>query len=196
MPRRVALFGGTFDPPHVGHLVVASEVRHVGGFDEVLLVVAGDPWQKSSVRDVTPAWVRFEMVAAAVGGHPGLVASDLEVVRGGASYTVETVEALRAAEPDVSISVVLGADAVAGLDSWHRSADLAAAVDVVAVGRPGHPAPSAPSPWRLTTVDVPAIDVSSSDVRARCAAGDPIDFLVTDPVRSVIVDRGLYGVRR
>lgn len=196
MARRLAVFGGTFDPPHVGHLVVASDVRHLGGFDEVLLMVANDPWQKSAGRTVTPADVRFEMVAAAVAGHEGLVASDLEIGRGGPTYTIETVEAMTAVDDGIEVSLVLGADAVAGLDSWHRAGELADLVQIVAVGRPGHAAPSAKSSWRLRTIDVPALDVSSTDLRARCAAGAPIDFLVPDAVRSVIAERGLYGVRR
>lgn len=194
--RRVAVFGGTFDPPHVGHLVVANEVRYRGGFDEVLLVVANDPWQKQGLREITPASVRLEMVQAAVAGHDGLVASDLEIGRGGPTYSIDTVEALLADAPDTEITLVLGADAAAGLDSWHRAADLAGLVSIVAVGRPGHPAPSASAAWRLRTIDVPALDVSSTDLRARCASGAPIDFLVPDGVRSVIGERGLYGVRR
>lgn len=191
----MAVFGGTFDPPHVGHLVVASEVRYRGGFDEVLLMVANDPWQKHGTRDITPAAVRFEMVAAAVAGHDGLAASNLEIGRGGPTYTVDTVEQLTAGA-DVDVTVVLGADAVAGLDSWHRSEDLASMVSIVAVARPGHPAPSASPRWRLRVVDVPAIEVSSTDLRSRCASGAPIDYLVPDAVRSVIEQRGLYGVRR
>ena len=196
MTRRVALFGGTFDPPHVGHLVVASEVRWAAGVDEIRLVVANDPWQKSGQREVTPAVDRLAMVAAAVADHPGLVADDEEIRRGGITYTVDTVEALLAAEPHTEVALVLGADAVAGLGSWHRADELAEMVTIVAVARPGHPTPAAPAGWRSSVVDVPAVDVSSTDVRARCARGAPIDFLVTDPVRSVIAERGLYGVRR
>ena len=130
----MAVFGGTFDPPHVGHLVVASEVRYRGGFDEVLLMVANDPWQKHGTREITPASVRYEMVAAAVAGNDGLVASNLEIGRGGPTYTIDTVEQLTAG-PDVDVTVVLGADAVAGLDSWHRAEDLASMVSIVAVAR-------------------------------------------------------------
>ena len=194
-PRRIALFGGTFDPPHIGHLVVASEVRYAGGFDEVLLVVANDPWQKRGTRDVTPAAARLEMVEAAVAGHDGLTPCAIEIDRGGASYTIDTVEELRAGG-DVECTLVLGADAVAGLDSWHRSADLARLVDVVVVRRPGHSTVDASAGWRMRPVDVPAIDVSSTAIRERCATGAPIDFLVPDGVRSVITALGLYGVRR
>ena len=196
MGQRIAVFGGTFDPPHIGHLVVASEVRHRCGFDAVLLMVANDPWQKRSTRLITPTADRLAMVEAAVDGHDGLVASAMEIGRGGPTYTIDTVEELLAADPSGSVSLVMGADAVAGLPTWHRSDELRDTVDVVAVSRPSHP-PIAQLPrWRVTVVDVPAIDVSSTDLRNRCSAGIPIDFLVPDVVRSEILGRGLYGVRR
>lgn len=195
-PRRVALFGGTFDPPHVGHLVVANEVRFRGGFDSVLLVVAHDPWQKRGTREVTASAIRLEMVAAAVDGCGGLSASDIELRRGGATYTIDTVEELLAAEPDLSISLVLGADAVAGLQTWHRVDELAALVDLTVVRRGGYGEPVPPEGWRTTVVEVPEMDVSSTDIRRRCADSEPIDFWITEPVRSVVVSRGLYGVRR
>ena len=196
MTRHLALLGGTFDPPHVGHLVVASEVRFRGGFDAVHLVVANDPWQKRGSRVVTPAADRLAMVEAAVAGHDGLVVDDREIRRGGATYTVDTVEELLAEEPGVHVSLVLGADAVAGLDTWHRAAELAELVDVVAVARPGHDLRPVGGHWRTTVIEVPAIDVSSTDIRARSERGEPVDFLVTDAVRSVMVERGLYGGRR
>lgn len=196
MAHRIALLGGTFDPPHVGHLVVASDVRHHGAFDEVVLMVANDPWQKRGTREITPAAVRLEMVEAAVVGHEGLVAGDLEIGRGGPTYTVETVEALLAADATAEVTIVLGADAVGGLPTWHRSADLGALVRVIAVGRPGHVDVGEVPGWVVERVDVPAIGISSTDVRDRCASGRPIDFLVPDAVRSVILERGLYGVRR
>ncbi|MFN8050597.1 MAG: nicotinate-nucleotide adenylyltransferase [Acidimicrobiales bacterium] len=197
MPRqRVAVFGGTFDPPHLGHLIVASEVRHRCGFDRVLLMVNHDPWQKRGQRMITDGAVRLEMVEAAVTGHDGLVADDTELRRGGATYTIDTIEALAAADPDVELSLVLGTDAVAGLDSWHRATDLAGLVDVVEVRRPGAPVARPARPWNVTPVDTPLIEISSTDIRDRCGRGAPIDFLVTEGVRSVIVERGLYGVRR
>jgi nicotinate-nucleotide adenylyltransferase len=202
MHHRVAVFGGTFDPPHVGHLIVASELRAAvlsgapgAGFDEVVLMVANDPWQKSADRDITPAALRLEMVQAAVGGHPGLVAGDLEIGRGGPSYMIDTVEELLAGSAG-DCSLVLGADAAAGLDSWHRAADLADLVEIVVVQRPGHASPAPGNRWRVRPLQVPAVEVSSTDIRDRCRRGASIDFLVTDPVRSIISEHGLYGVRR
>lgn len=195
MSRRLAILGGTFDPPHVGHLIVATEVAHVGGFDVVVLMVANDPWQKRDDRVVTPAVTRLEMVRAAVDGHPRLAAGDAEIRRGGPTYSIDTVESLLVEEPDLDVALVLGADAVAGLPTWHRADDLRERARIVAVARPGHDL-VVPDGWDVTVVDVPAVEVSSTDVRRRCADGAPIDFLVTDAVRSVIVERGLYGVPR
>ena len=124
--RRIGVFGGTFDPPHVGHLVTAVNVRHALDLDVVLLVVASDPWQKSH-RELTPAADRLAMVEAAVGDVAGLEASDLELRRGGRSYTADTLAELGRFHPGAELVLVLGIDAAAG------SADLGA-------GRRGPPA--------------------------------------------------------
>lgn len=192
---RLALFGGTFDPPHLGHLIVASDVADLGGFDRTILMVSNDPWQKRGSRVITPAEQRLRMVEAAVDGHDRLVAGDLEIRRGGVTYTVDTVEALLA-DGGVECTLVLGADAVAGLGGWHRADDLRRLVDVAAVRRPGHAAVDTVPGWDVRSFDVPAIEISSTEVRQRCADGRPIDFLVPDAVRSVIGELGLYGVRR
>ena len=99
--RRVGLLGGTFDPPHVAHLVVAVEVREALGLDEVRLVVANDPWQKSALRRVTPAGTRLRLARSAVGDVEGLTVSDIEVRHGGPSYTARTLRTLRAGEPAI-----------------------------------------------------------------------------------------------
>lgn len=192
--RRIAVFGGTFDPPHIGHLIVASEVLAVGEFDEVQLVVANDPWQKRGARVVSDAAVRLDLVRRAVSGHQGLVASDVEIRRGGASYTIDTVETLLSDDASVEVSLVLGADAASRLGTWHRSTELAALVDVVVVGRPGAEMPSVAGEWNVTAVDVPAVDISSTEIRARVEGGRPIEFLVTESVRNAIEDHGLYRV--
>lgn len=190
--RRIAIFGGTFDPPHIGHLVVANEVRVLGGFDEVVLMVANDPWQKSSTRSVTPAEIRLDMVRTAVAGHRGLVAGDAEILRGGRTYTIDTVEELLAADPTAQIAIVVGDDTAGSLDTWHRADELARLVEVVVVGRPGSVAVTDRPRWRLRRIEVPQLDVSSTELRRRVAAGLPIDFLVPENVVSTIESRGLY----
>src|SRR5690606_6100620 len=119
---RIGVFGGTFDPPHIEHLLAAAEVRSVLGLDRVLLVVANRPWQKVGTRPITDAATRFAMVQAAVEGLGGLEASDLEIRRGGDSYTVDTLRELQEQDPDAALFVVVGADAEALIPTW-RSVD-------------------------------------------------------------------------
>ena len=109
--ERVGIFGGTFDPPHVGHLVTAVDVRHELRLDRVLLVVSNTPWQKVGSRPITPAADRLAMVEAAVAGVEGLEASAVEIDAGGLSYTADTLATLLAKDPDLELFVILGADA-------------------------------------------------------------------------------------
>ncbi len=189
------MLGGTFDPPHVGHLVTAIEVRDALELDEVLMVVANEPWQKADRVDLTPASVRLAMVRAAVDGIDGVVASDLEIRRGGPTYSVDTLEVLRDLEPDAELFLVLGADAAAGLDTWKDPQRLADMCRVVVVGRPGT-TEGPPPGFRCEFVDVPRLDVSSSDLRERTATGRSLRFLTPEAVVSVIRDERLYGERR
>lgn len=193
MPLRLGLFGGTFDPPHVGHLVTAVNVRHALGLDRVLLMVAHDPWQKSDGRTVTPAADRLAMVQAAVAGVEGLEASGLEIDRGGPTYTADTLAALSQMHPGAELFTIVGDDAAAGLETWERPAEVAALSRLVVVDRPGE-AVELPGSYEWLRVEVPHLDVSSSDLRARAADGRPLDYLVPDEVLSVIIERGLYGV--
>ncbi|MCU0311164.1 MAG: nicotinate-nucleotide adenylyltransferase [Acidimicrobiales bacterium] len=190
---RVGILGGTFDPPHIGHLATAVEVRDVLHLDEVRLVVANEPWQKVGSRPVTPAADRLALVEAAVGPLVGVVASGLEVERGGPTYTVDTLLALRAAEPGTEWFVIVGADAAAGLPTWERADELAALATFVLVDRPGLPSPPPPAGWRFVHVSVPRLDVSSSELRDRVASGRPLDVLVPPAVIAEIDRRRLYG---
>ena len=189
--QKIGLFGGTFEPPHVGHLAAAWNVRQILGLDSVWLVVANDPWQKSD-RAVTPAETRLRWVEAAVADTPGLEASAIEIEAGGATYTIDTVTALRAARPDVEWSVVVGADVVSGLDTWHRADELAQMIDVVAVDRPGSPRAEAPAGWQVRWVEVPPVDISSSHLRALARSGRDLRFLVPDAVAEQIRRDGSY----
>ena len=193
--RRVGVLGGTFDPPHVGHLVVAIDVAAALGLDETVLMVAGDPWQKRD-RGVSPAADRLAMVEAAVAGVPGLSAGRAEVDREGPTYTVETLEALRATEPDAELFLVLGTDAAAGLTTWHRWEDLAGLATLVVVDRPGSPAPAADPAVPVVRVAVPQVELSSTELRQRVAEGRSLRFLVPDAVCAVVAERGLYGGAR
>ncbi len=194
---RIGLFGGTFDPPHNGHLVAAVTARHQLGIAEVLMVVAGDPWQKAAAVDA-PASDRMEMMRLACEGIEGLVPCDVEVRRSGPTYTIDTVNNLRSAQPNVSeVVLILGADAVAKLDSWHRADELAAMVSIAAMPRwdsnGERIAVAAPSArWDVTELRMPRLDIESTAVRSACAAGAPIDGLVPPAVVRYVRDHRLY----
>lgn len=194
--ERLGLLGGTFDPPHVGHLAAAVEVRWALGLDRVLLVVANDPWQKSGERTVTPAADRLALTRALAEGVPGVEASDLEIVRGGPSYTIDTVEHLRREDPAAELFVVVGRDAAAGLPTWERAEDLRRGTTFVVVDRGVPDATPLSAGWSFREVAIPRLDVSSTDLRERVAAGRPIDGLVPAGVVSQIDRRGLYRGRR
>ena len=188
----IGIFGGTFDPPHVGHVVAAVTARYALGFDEVLLTVANRPWQKVASRPITPAADRLAMVQALVDGIDGLAASAIEIERGGDSYTADTIAELRSGAPGLAVSVIVGSDAAAAMTTWTRAEEVRATATLVVVDRPGAAAPDVPAGWTFERVDIPRLDISSTDIRRRVAAGEPIDGLVPPGVRSVISARGLY----
>lgn len=175
---------------HVGHVVAAVDTRTALRLDRVLFVVAGDPWQKRG-RVVASAADRLALVEAAVGGIDGLVASAVEVERRGPSVTADTLEALGAAGDELFL--MLGADAVANMATWKRLEDTRELATVVVIERAGdaHAEPPGPS-WRFVRVSIPRLDVSSTDLRDRLAAGRPIDGLVPPAVVQSIRERGLY----
>ena len=204
--RRIGLFGGTFDPPHVGHLVTAVNVRHALDLDVVILMVANIPWQKEGTRAITPATDRLAMVEAAVEGVPGMVAGRWEIDHGGQSYTAETLEGLVQQWPDAEFFTIVGDDAAGGLQTWERLEIVCSLSRIVVVDRPGHdpsldsgpPLDSDPSldsdnESVFVHVEVPRLEVSSTDLRARFADGRPLDYLITEPVLDVIRERSLYS---
>jgi nicotinate-nucleotide adenylyltransferase len=188
--ERLGVFGGTFDPVHVAHVVVAAETRSALRLDRVLLVVAGDPWQKRG-KVVAPARDRLMLVQAAVEGVDGVEASPVEVERDAPSVTADTLDAL--AGPHRELFLVLGADAVANMHTWRRLEDTRSLATIVIVERNGdvHAEPPGPG-WKVERVPIPRLDVSSSDVRARLAEGRPVDGLVPAAVVHAIRARGLY----
>ena len=194
--ERLGVFGGTFDPPHVGHLAAAVNVRHDLRLDRVLLVVNNVPWQKVGTRRISPAEDRFAMVAAAVAGVDGLEASRVELDAGGVSYTADTLAALLAEDPARDLFVILGSDAAAGLPTWERVEEVRELATVVAVERPGSPPALSLPGWRWERVEVPSLEVSSTELRARAESGRPLDFLVPAAVVDCIRERELYGQRR
>jgi nicotinate-nucleotide adenylyltransferase len=193
--RRIGLFGGTFDPIHRGHVEVAESVWRALGLDRMLVVVANEPWQKQD-RPVTPAEDRFAMVSAALAGRPGLEPSRIELDRGGPSYTVDTVRDLLEPEPEAEIVVVVGGDVVTGLDGWHQPEALRQLATLAIVDRPGVPVADPPPGWRYVHVPVAPPDVSSTDLRARLEAGEPVHDDLPESVIRCISERGLYATNR
>jgi len=194
--RRVGVMGGTFDPVHHGHLVAASEVAHRFALDEVVFVPTGRPWQKDA-RDVAPAEDRYLMTVIATASDPRFRVSRVDVDRDGPTYTVDTLRDLRA-EYDASsvpteLFFITGADALASIASWRDSDEVLGLAHFVGVTRPGHALtdPGLPE-GSVTLVEVPALAISSTDCRARVAAGAPIRYLVPDGVLEYVAKRGLY----
>jgi len=193
---RVGILGGTFDPVHIGHLVAATWARDALDLDRVLLVVANEPWQKTGRRQVTAAEDRLAVIAAAVEGVPGLEVSRIEIDRGGPSYTVDTVRELQRLHPDTSFYLVVGADVAPELDSWHDVGVLSGLVKLVVVDRGGVDGGPGPSGWEVERLRIPALKVSSSELRDRLAAGRSVDFLIPPSAILCIGRLGLYAGAR
>lgn len=189
--ERIGIFGGTFDPPHVGHLVTAVNVRHHLRLDRLLMVVAHQPWQKVGSRQITPAAERLAMVEAAVSGVAGLEASDLEIARGGDSFTADTLATIRDRHPAARLFLILGADAAAGLDTWERVDEVRDLASLVVVDRPGSTASPVPG-FDWIPVAVPRLEVSSTDLRERIADGRPLEYLLPRDVIACVRERQLY----
>jgi len=194
-PRRIGVLGGTFDPVHLGHLVVASEVHDALGLDEIVLVPAGSPWQKAG-RPVTSGDHRLLMTELAVADDVRMSVSRVDLDRPGPTYGVDTVRDLRAVHgPDAELHFLTGADALAGLPTWHEvDRFLDEVSSVVGFARTGHPLavpPGLPAD-RFHLVETTVVDVSSTGVRRKVAAGESVRYLVPDAVERYIRDHGLY----
>ena len=190
---RVGVFGGTFDPVHVGHLAAAANARHAARLDLVLMVVSNRPWQKVGSRSVTSADERLALVGAAVEGVEWLQVSDIEVRRGGDSYTADTLAELAAERPGDELFLVVGADVAAELETWERVEDVRRLCRLVVVNRPSVEVPVVDPRWRVVHAAMPAMDISSTDLRERARDGRPLDFLVPAPAIRYIERRGLYS---
>lgn len=198
---RIGVVGGTFDPPHNGHLVIAANAADQLRLDLTLLVVAHAPWQKVGEREVTPATDRLAMVAAMVAEArlPGLVASDLEIARGGLTYTADTLAEIDRRWPDSDRWLVIGADVAHSLDTWERVAEIRALAGLAVLDRGDAAAPLdalRSAGWRVAEVRIPRLDVSSSEIRARLADGRPVEGLVPPAAIRSLRARGLYPERR
>jgi len=192
--RGLGILGGTFDPPHIGHIAAAVEVRSALHLERVLLMVANHPWQKTGTRSLSAASDRLAMVRAAVGDCEGLEASSLEIDRGGVTYTIDTLQFLRASAPDQHLFLIVGSDAATNLHTWHRHEELQDLATLVIVDRDGDDDAEPPSGWSAVRVPIPRLDISSSELRDRVRSGRPLAPFLDGSVINEIRSRGLYGL--
>jgi nicotinate-nucleotide adenylyltransferase len=191
--RRIGVMGGTFDPIHHGHLVAASEVASGFALDEVVFVPTGQPWQKSA-HEVAPGEDRYLMTVIATASNPMFSVSRVDIDREGPTYTIDTLNDLRTTYGAAAeLFFITGADALAQMLGWHRSEELLELAHFVGVTRPGHRLtdPGFPA-GKVSLIEVPALAISSTDCRARVAAGEPVWYLVPDGVVQYISKRRLY----
>lgn len=197
---RIGIFGGTFDPVHVGHLILAEQAREQARLDQVWFVPAPRPPQKRD-QAVSPFEQRFDMLQLAVVGQPAFRVDAIEKDRPGPSYTVDTVADLQAKHPEHEFVLLIGGDTLADLEHWYQPARLVAQVPLVVMARPGVPLLSADElrrrvgadgPVRLEVIDAPRIDVASRDLRQRVAAGRSIRYFVPRAVETYIDEKHLY----
>ena len=191
--RRLGVMGGTFDPIHIGHLIIASEALYAFDLDRMVFMPTGRPWQK---RAHSASEDRYLMTVLGTAGNPRFAVSRMELDRVGPTYTADTMQQLRDFHGvDTALYFVAGADAVLRLGTWERIESLAALAEIVAVTRPGFPLDTLrPEPsWpRIQTMPTPGIEISSTDIRTRASQGRPVDYLVPAEVATYIREHGLY----
>ena len=189
--KRVGILGGTFNPPHIGHLMIANEVLHALALDEVRLMPNAIPPHKQHRHDATPEQ-RVKMLELFIGKTPNLSVETIELERGGRSYTYETMRMLREREPDAEFYFIIGGDSIDYLHTWYRIDDLMELVTFVGVNRPGT---QAKSTYAVQMVYIPEIDLSSTIVRQRLATNGTVNYLLATEVIDYIREEGLYGTR-
>ena len=194
MGRRLGVMGGTFDPIHYGHLVTAEEALAQFELEGVLFVPTGLPWMKEH-EVVSPAEDRYLMTVIATASNPLFRVSRIEVEREGPTYTVETLRALKA-EEDADLYFITGADAILEIVQWKDRSDLFDLAHFIAATRPGYDMAGFEVPGEMsdavTEMNIPALAISSTDIRDRVKAGRPIRYLVPEGVKSYIEKAGLY----
>lgn len=188
---RIGLYGGSFDPVHCGHLLVARAALEELALDRLVFIPAAQsPFKPGTVP--APAWARLRMLRSALAGEPRYQVEELELRRGGVSYTIETVHHFAQAHPDATLYWLIGADHVPTLPQWREAEALARLVEFIVIPRPGEPAVSLPPPWRLTQLRGWPLKVSSSEIRTRVAHGLAIAHLVPATAAEIIATEGLY----
>jgi nicotinate-nucleotide adenylyltransferase len=188
-PVRTGILGGTFDPPHLAHLVTAEVAYRQLGLDRVLLIPAGSPWQKAG-REVSSAGHRLAMTRLAVEGIPYLVADEREVHREGPTYTIDTLASFA---PGERLVLILGADAAKGLPTWHHAGEVRSRVELAVAPRPGYSQSEVEeAAGGVAWLEVPMLEVSGTMIRQRVASGLAVRFLVPDAVWNYLEHHRLY----
>lgn len=197
---RLGLYGGTFDPIHLGHLILAESCREACGLDQVWFVVTATPPHKRSER--TPVSDRLEMARIATAGHPSFEVSEIESGDDGPHYSYRTLERLTAERPGDDLFFLIGADSLADLPTWRQPERVAELATIVVVNRPGidpavmaGPPDLGPAARPVRFVTIPPIGISSTDLRRRVAEGWSIRYQVPRGVEAYIVEQGLYRSR-
>jgi nicotinate-nucleotide adenylyltransferase len=198
---RLGLFGGTFDPIHLGHLILAEQCREACGLERVRFIVAGEPPHKRGLER-TPVSHRLEMARLAVAGNPSFEVSDIEAVRPGPHYSVETLAEIRRLRPDDDLFFLIGADSLVDLPTWREPDRIARLATIVVVNRPGveeigdRPLPElGPEARPLQAVTIPPVGIASTDLRRRLAERRSVRYLVPRAVEAYIDAHGLYRPR-
>lgn len=198
---KLGIFGGTFDPIHLGHLLLADQCRDACDLDEVWFVPAASPPHKDDSK-ITPANHRAEMVELATAGCPDLNVSRIELNREGPSYTVDTLQEIAEAEPERELFLIIGADSLTDLVTWREPEKIASLATIVAVNRGREVLPDQPAlverlgefiAGRIQNVAIPPVDISSTEIRARVSAGQSIRFMTPRAVEVLIRQSGLYS---
>lgn len=186
--NKVGILGGTFNPPHIGHLIIAEHVRDQLGLERMLFMPSYTPPHKKQKETLDPSH-RVQMLKHALAENAGFDVELSEIQRKGKSYTFDTLKALKEAHPDTEYYFVIGADMVEDLSNWYKIGELIQLVQFVAVGRPGYELQSS---YPIIKVDVPKIDISSTLIRQKVREGCSIKYLVTDETEAYIRREGLY----
>lgn len=187
--KKIGILGGTFDPPHYGHLLIANEVLNALGLDEVWLMPNREPPHKQKSQAVSNE-DRLRMLELAIQDHPDFKIQPIELEREGKSYTFDTMTLLKEQFPDHQFFFIIGADMIEYLPKWHRIDELVRLVRFVGVERPNY---SHQTDYPVQYVDVPAFDVSSSMIRDRLRKGKTVRYLIADSVLRYIEEKHLYG---
>jgi nicotinate-nucleotide adenylyltransferase len=194
---KIGIMGGTFDPLHIGHMLAAESARDSYQLDEVWFMPSHIPPHKDKAGATGEE--RLSMVSEAIKYHSSFRILDIEVRRGGVSYTIDTIEELKATYPELDFYFIIGADMVNYLPNWDRIEELSELLTFIGVGRPGSPIDLKALPSYLQSkvllADMPLVDISSSDIREKAETGHSIRYMVPERVYDFIIRSGIYGIQ-